>query len=86
MVDAQFQPPPRAGIEAILDVDAAFLKVHFDVSPVGEDFHPGSFGDCIFCDLSGLGLVPLTDTCRRIVWSAAVVVGAVSAWRTGQRV
>lgn len=85
MVDAQFQPPPRAGIEAVLDVDAAFLKVHFDVSPVGEDFHPGSFGNCIFWDLSGLGLVPLPDTGRGIVWSATVVVSAVSSWCTSQR-
>ena len=41
MVDAQFQPPPRAGVEETgFDVVTVGVEVEFDCVPVVEDISP----------------------------------------------
>ena len=41
MVDAQFKPPPRAGVEeAGFDVVTVRIQIEFDCVPVVEDISP----------------------------------------------
>lgn len=80
MVDAQFQPPPRACFEeAGFDVVPIGVEVEFDCVPVVEDISPRPINCLVDLGFAGCRVVPVADACYFVVRAAARIIRSVGS-------
>jgi hypothetical protein len=80
VVDAQFQPPPRAGVEeAGFDVVSVRVEVEFDCVPVVEDISPRPIYGLVDLCFAGCRVVPVADAGYFVVRAAARIIRSVGS-------
>lgn len=80
MVDAQFQPPPRACFEESgFDVVTVRIQVEFDCVPVVEDISPRPVNGFVDLRFAGCRVVPVTDAGYFVVRAAARIIRSIGS-------
>lgn len=80
MVDAQFQPPPRARVEETgFDVVSVRIQVEFDCVPVVEDISPRPIDSLVDLRFAGCRVVPVTDAGYFVVRAAARIIRSIGS-------
>lgn len=80
MVDAQFQPPPRAGFEEPgFDVVTVSIQIEFDCVPVVEDISPRPIDGLVDLRFAGCLVVPVADACYFVVRAAARIIRSIGS-------
>ena len=80
MVDAQFQPPPRACVEEPgFDVVSVGVEVEFDCVPVVEDISPRPINCRVDLRFAGCRVVPVSDAGYFVVRAAARIIRSIGS-------